>query len=359
MSTSVIDDQDHSQVQYTGNGSSSSLRCISVYGTIDATSGGVVTSYSVDGALASQVTSSRATGDTYKQLFWQSTALTTGEHNLVVTMVKLNSNPSAGPGEGTIWFDYFQVTDLVQPTPAALPSAPSISQTSTQTPLIPSTTTQTSTQDAATSPAAKSITQSPTQSTSPIPASATQTIIPAVAHGSSKTTHLGGIIGGIVAVVRRGLTGLKKYKQEIERNFYHNDPNDRLLNAYSSVESLDPGLDGADNHSPPSIQPSTSPSNVDLPIGQAVLFYQNQARDPSLSAFSSHPLVSSVSSYTAGASTSQPIGNALHGKGPNPTLTLAWMPEREPIQHVDSGVRNLSTRQGVRPMELPPVYSAQ
>jgi len=45
---------------------------ISVYGTVDSTSGGVVTSYALDGAPAAQVTSRAGSGDTYNQLFWAS-----------------------------------------------------------------------------------------------------------------------------------------------------------------------------------------------------------------------------------------------------------------------------------------------
>ena len=52
---------------------------ISVYGTVDLTSGGVVTSYSFDGAPAAQVTSRAGSGDTYNQLFWASPTLAVGD----------------------------------------------------------------------------------------------------------------------------------------------------------------------------------------------------------------------------------------------------------------------------------------
>lgn len=51
---------------------------ISAYGTIDLSSGGVQSSYSVDGAPASTVTSRATPDDTYDQLFWQSPTLPMG-----------------------------------------------------------------------------------------------------------------------------------------------------------------------------------------------------------------------------------------------------------------------------------------
>ncbi|KDR79448.1 hypothetical protein GALMADRAFT_277838 [Galerina marginata CBS 339.88] len=388
MSTSIIDDQDHSRVQYTGNwvrggtshehagtvASSTTVgdsftvafngTSVSVHGTIDSLSRGVVTSYSVDGAQAAQVTSTAGSGDTYNVLFWQSPTLTSKQHNLVVKMVQVNAN--AGPGEGTIWFDYFQITDPVQNTPG--PSA--------------------------------------------------QTPVPTIAHRKTQTSHLGPIVGGIVAVLaliiggillvfllrrrRRQPSpmGLPQPKQEIDPNFrYHPTPDHRpLLNTYSSTEPLmnTPGPGYPNNHSPipssippsavpsnyslplgqsvhapgigipnnhglvpPSIAPSTAPTNYNLPLGQPVLYYQNQTENSSLSAINSRPLISSgSSSYAASSVASQPMNSSSDSKHPNPTLTLAWMPEPEPIQHVDSGVR-VTDVEGVKPVELPPVYSAQ
>lgn len=46
-----------------------------VYGTIDSTSGGVVTNYSIDGLSPVQVTSQRGADDTGHQLFWASSVL--------------------------------------------------------------------------------------------------------------------------------------------------------------------------------------------------------------------------------------------------------------------------------------------
>lgn len=54
-----------------------------VYGTIDATSGGVLTNYSIDGAPAVQVSSQAGKGDTVKQQFWASPQLTLGKQCVV------------------------------------------------------------------------------------------------------------------------------------------------------------------------------------------------------------------------------------------------------------------------------------
>jgi len=48
---------------------------ISVYGTVDSTSGGVVSSYALDGAAAAEATSRAGPGDTPHQLFWSSPTL--------------------------------------------------------------------------------------------------------------------------------------------------------------------------------------------------------------------------------------------------------------------------------------------
>ncbi|KAF9448077.1 hypothetical protein P691DRAFT_801365 [Macrolepiota fuliginosa MF-IS2] len=82
---------------------------IVVYGTIDATSGGVVTNYSIDGGSPEQAVSQRASRDTSHQQFWASSPLNITQHELTVTMAKVNPDPQ--PGEGTIWFDYFIVYD--------------------------------------------------------------------------------------------------------------------------------------------------------------------------------------------------------------------------------------------------------
>ncbi|KAK7023159.1 Amidohydro-rel domain-containing protein, partial [Favolaschia claudopus] len=78
---------DHFTVPFTG------VHLYRGYGTFDSSSAGVQTSYAID--------------NPFQQLFWQSDKLDDGDHNLVVTMVSVNN---VGDGEGTIWFDYFNVT---------------------------------------------------------------------------------------------------------------------------------------------------------------------------------------------------------------------------------------------------------
>ena len=51
---------------------------ITVYGTMDASSGGVTTNYSIDGGAVSQAVSPAGSGTTHKQLFWQSDTLQDG-----------------------------------------------------------------------------------------------------------------------------------------------------------------------------------------------------------------------------------------------------------------------------------------
>jgi hypothetical protein len=52
---------------------------IAVYGTIDTTSEGVITTYSIDGAPAAQATAQSGSGDTFQQQFWKSDQLALAE----------------------------------------------------------------------------------------------------------------------------------------------------------------------------------------------------------------------------------------------------------------------------------------
>ncbi|KAG6836727.1 hypothetical protein H0H93_004390 [Arthromyces matolae] len=133
MATYFIDDQDLSKVTYNGTwirGGSSyeynetvasstevgdfftvSFRGtnIAVFGTFDLTSAGVETSYSIDGSSPVIAVSQAGSGDVHRQQFWRSDPLAIGDHKLVVNLTKVNVNPQAG--EGTVWFDYFLITD--------------------------------------------------------------------------------------------------------------------------------------------------------------------------------------------------------------------------------------------------------
>ncbi|KAJ7100805.1 hypothetical protein B0H15DRAFT_461840 [Mycena belliarum] len=140
----IIDDRDKNSVSYTGTwvvgGSShetdatvsSSLTVgdsfkvffagtsIGVYGTLDATSAGVQSAYTIDDGSPANVTvpESSSGADRFKQLFWQSDALSNTTHTLTVTMRKVNGVPG-GDGEGTIWFDYFNVTGSADRAPGS------------------------------------------------------------------------------------------------------------------------------------------------------------------------------------------------------------------------------------------------
>lgn len=111
---------------------------------MDATSGGVITSYSIDGASSSNVTTQAGLGDTYHQQFWSSEQFPVAVQwvqqvlidnhvhllasRLRVTMVKVNNVTQSG--EGTIWFDYFLVRDptvVTYPTTSSAPLTPTTS----------------------------------------------------------------------------------------------------------------------------------------------------------------------------------------------------------------------------------------
>ncbi|KAJ7660170.1 hypothetical protein DFH06DRAFT_1193923 [Mycena polygramma] len=103
---------------------------ISIYGTFDASSNGVRTSYAIDGGPATTVLSPSSGNDSYQQLFWQSDTVASGSHTLVVKMVSVNTN--AGDVEGTVWFDYFNVTsDASTSSSSASAFSPSASNGST------------------------------------------------------------------------------------------------------------------------------------------------------------------------------------------------------------------------------------
>ncbi|KAL1670587.1 hypothetical protein GGF50DRAFT_41578 [Schizophyllum commune] len=98
--SSSTHDGDYFEVEFSG-------WLIAVYGTFDYSSDWVQTSYSIDGGNATTVTSHSGTGDTYKQLFWKSDNLVQGDHTLKVTMEHVNTGYE--DGEGTIWFDFFEI----------------------------------------------------------------------------------------------------------------------------------------------------------------------------------------------------------------------------------------------------------
>ncbi|KAH9476318.1 hypothetical protein JR316_0011893 [Psilocybe cubensis] len=373
MSSIIIDDSDLSAVKYVGNGwtkggtshenagtvtSSTEVgdsfsvtftgTRITVFGTIDSTSQGVVTSYSVDGAPPQQFTSPAGSGDTYKQPFWQSPQLSAQQHNLVVTMIKVNPVPDQG--EGTVWFDFFQVDAISQTsnTPSgSSTSSPSTSSALTLTPSNP-----------------------PNETSSNLPA----------ASPTNKKGNIAPAVGGIVAaiallalfiiylIVRRRRRNFRHEvtrppKPEIDASFTQT-PGYMPLPLGNSQANFAPTMNGTglQTNSPSSYRPpppssiprsSISPSNYSVPAGQSLLYYNSEAHASSL-AVNQRPSMSSAVSTSHPPTVNSRPSISKDTKTTNPSLTMAWVPE--PIQHVDSGLRVVNVP---KPEELPPVYSAQ
>ncbi|KAJ6598417.1 hypothetical protein DFH09DRAFT_1356664 [Mycena vulgaris] len=121
MAFILIDDRDP-RINYTGtwnlggtaNEHNGTARPLAFMGL--SSSAGVETSYEIDGGPTTTVTSPSSGQDSYQQLFWQSDPVGTGPHTLVVTMVAVNKATEAG--EGTVWFDYFNVTHAGSASPS-------------------------------------------------------------------------------------------------------------------------------------------------------------------------------------------------------------------------------------------------
>ncbi|PPQ78459.1 hypothetical protein CVT25_011854 [Psilocybe cyanescens] len=371
MSTSIIDDSDPSQVQYSGGGwskggtshehdgtvtSSTAVgdsftvsftgTDIGVFGTLDSTSAGVVTSYSIDGAPEVQVTSTAGSGDTYNQQFWQSPTLSPQQHNLVVKMIKVNTG--SGPGEGTIWFGYFQVTVASQASSTSSNSSiPTSSSTST------------------------SATSTPNGNSSGLP-----TPVP------TKKSSIAPIVGGVVAAIlllavlvilfvlrqrRRSSnsTAIRHPKPEIDGSFAQSKSS-FCRPCMVNITPVGHGSGGMQTNQlqnyrpPPAPAPASIPrsslsnSNYSVPAGQSVLYHQSEAQS-SLYAVNHQPMTSAPGSSAPLTIVPSRPSITKDSKSTNPSLTLAWMPE--PIQHVDSGLRVVNNPQvDVKPDELPPVY---
>ncbi|KAJ6551128.1 hypothetical protein B0H19DRAFT_1156574 [Mycena capillaripes] len=206
----IIDDRDTSEVTYTGTwvvggtthehaGTvSSSVQvgnhfsvaftgtAIGVYGTFDSSSEGVQTSYAIDGGAATTITSPSSALDSFQQLFWQSDPVTNGDHKLVVTMVAVNN---VGDGEGTIWFDYFNVTT------AASVGAVSPSGSGTN-----STTANSATAGSGTNSAGSGTHSKGSSSATGAAPSASKSVASVTAKKSSHAGVIGGIIGALIVV---------------------------------------------------------------------------------------------------------------------------------------------------------------
>ncbi|KAJ7909456.1 hypothetical protein B0H13DRAFT_2272873 [Mycena leptocephala] len=224
---------------------------IGVYGTFDSSSAGVETSYEIDGGSMTTVTSSSSGLDSFQQLFWQSDPVGTGPHTLVVTMVAVNK--AAEAGEGTVWFDYFNVTH------------------------------------------AGSASSSPPKK-------------------ESHAALIGGITAGVIVLIIAAGLLLLYFRRKRKRN------------SSLSVTSITP-------------LPAPSPA----PMSES---------GPFLAASSGkhRPNLNSVGSET--------VPNA-HTPAQSPYGPSGRNARSAPIQHVDSGVRELTPAAAVSgPAELPPVYTA-
>ncbi|KAF4609501.1 hypothetical protein D9613_012283 [Agrocybe pediades] len=432
----IIDDQDASHVTYTGNwvkggtshehdgtvmssttaGDSFTVSFtgtgITVFATTDSTSGGVVTSYSIDGGTPVEATATAGSGDTYNQQLWKSPTLPSQDHKLVVKMVKVNSG--AGAGEGTVWFDSFAVTNDASQSSSSSPDSNAV-KTDSQS-LSQST----------------SATPTPSLTSSSSHGQASQTSIgETTTSGTSKKSNTGPIVGGVVGGVlllllllllllflrrrqrKRALENWIHQKPEIDRNTTFMSGNANTLLAPSGYTKIEPvGAPPSNTPSmhrqpfvggpmPPQGRPSvssnapstytaqshsqfTAPSQYGTPQpsqyggapsqhtapsqagGQSIMYYHNpQPTDPGYSnppSAYAHPAMSMAGSGSTASllpaqssSDRKPDSKDPSGGG----LTLTWVPE--PIQHVDSGLRvmNAAPIPAARPEELPPVYSAQ
>ncbi|KAF7313937.1 hypothetical protein HMN09_00552000 [Mycena chlorophos] len=179
---------------------------VSVYGTLDSTSGGVETNYQIDGGTATTVTTTATKADAYQQLFFASQPLALGVHELKVTMAKVNV--AAGADEGTIWFDYFNVTQndaAAGGTSAATSGSSAASSASSASSASLSSASNSLTGVTTSQPTANSITQTPTTSFTTTSSSSSSSSTTAAdvltAKKSSNAGVVGGIIGAIVVVL--------------------------------------------------------------------------------------------------------------------------------------------------------------
>ncbi|KAJ7619663.1 hypothetical protein FB45DRAFT_931364 [Roridomyces roridus] len=348
---------DHFSVPFNGTG-------ITVFGTFDATSTGVRTLYSIDGDQGTVVTS-QASGnglDDFQQPFWKSGTISDGQHTLVVTMRAING--AAGDGEGTIWFDYFQVT-------GSHPASTSASQGSSST--VP-------------------VSSSSSSSASPSPTS------PA-SHTSS--SH-GGLIGGVIAaavVVVLICIGLFLWRRRRQRDFADSTsvlpfgggppqpgypyptpaPMASLSNVPSSASKV--GVLYGNNNTQPYgygpipqapmhessygiTTPGSTPGSAayPYPVPMAMAYHHQPSASTSAAGTSSYAGSSSGEAVSSSNVTDmkrrqqEVVASYEQGVGINGGPSIA---PPAPVQHVDSGIRELDVNGAPKPAEIPPVYTAQ
>lgn len=397
MSTTNIDDQDPS-VKYVGNWvpgghppeyndtvtSSTHVgdyftvpftgTSISVVGTMDSTSHGVVTSYTIDGAAPAQVTTGTASGDTYNQTFWSSPSLSPGAHTLQVTLVAVNTAPNLGSGEGTLWFDYFAVghdisSSISTASQSSSPSSTAAGHKNTAT---------------------NSKSSAPADSSSTSPAKNQST-------GSSNT---GAIVGAIIAVVviilalvafflcyRHRKNRAKNGSSDSFEKFFNNPPHasapaqnptppipstamamNHPVSYNAPPRAAYPAPTRPHGYTPVAASPlpsedstSVTSSNVVPPSKQFMYAHNNDNvltynPTPIASSFSRPPTATSSTSTPYDGDSVAELKRRQQEAIANYNAGLAQggvQPQQQYVQHVDSGIRGPAPS-----VELPPVYSA-
>ncbi|KAF8198771.1 hypothetical protein K438DRAFT_1966735 [Mycena galopus ATCC 62051] len=273
----------HFSVPFTGS-------AIGVYGTFDSSSAGVETSYEIDGGPTTTVTSPSSGTDSYQKLFWQSDPVGTGPHTLVVSMVAVNTGPGLGVGEGTVWFDYFNVTHA----------------------------------DSA---------QSPPKTT-------------------SHAALIGGVTAGVVVlIIAAGLLFLYFRRKRKQRSTLSATAITPLPTTMAEAGPPRAASSGKRGHANPDTTPTpTSPQSSYGPsesqsqshaLGSASTYTADTGAHSDSIADLKRRQQQVVRSYEAGLNST---GGAVHAT--------------PPIQHVDSGMRELTVPRPAGPPELPPIYTA-
>ncbi|KAJ6555983.1 hypothetical protein B0H19DRAFT_1151699 [Mycena capillaripes] len=312
---------DHFSVPFTGAG-------ISVYGTFDASSDGVQTSYAIDGGPATTVTSPSSGKDSFQKLFWQSGAVPSGPHNLVVTMVTVNN---VGDGEGTVWFDYFNVTSE---------AISSVSQSLT---------------------AGSSTSASSSSTSSPSP-STTAVVTPAK---KTSSALIGGVIAAIVVVLII-IGAILFWRRKRRAKQYFPDNNLSSIQPFLPDQTATIPMSGLPGSAPVLVAPYGNPasSSGKRPRpAQPSHVSSASAASGSSSQHKSRGTVASVGgSSTAGPSHSHSSSSSVADlkRQQQQAVNSHGQRDDEPpiVQHVDSGVRELDpVSAGTGRVELPPVYT--
>ncbi|KAJ6516910.1 hypothetical protein C8R47DRAFT_1268703 [Mycena vitilis] len=364
----------HFSVAFTGS-------AIGVYGTFDSSSAGVVTTYVIDSGVAATVTSPSSALDSYGQLFWQSDALARGAHKLVVTMKSVNAGAD---GEGTIWFDYFNVTT----GNAGGAVSPSQSQSQSQSSSVTPT-------SATSSPvhAKGSSTGSSSSASASSTSSGAGTAV--VATKSSHAGLIGGIIGALAVLALIAAAVFYRRKRRATSRYANFAPGPNMSSPANGPAPTQPFLQQAPTTAIGGASPAGyGPGGFDSRLvyaaggaaamqghsGQAYLPPQGAAYDPYASMHTA-PQSSYAASSAPSSQYASPHRGALSVVGDTNTEyysdSVADLKRRQQqvvnsyeqgvsggsshgtpplIQHVDSGARALDPA-GPAPIELPPTYT--